>query len=94
MSVKGVSQVIPIGGERMQYQVLISPQKLRQFSLTIEDVDKALQLTNKNTTGGFVNYSGSEVLIRNIGRTTDIREIASTVIQAKKRRGSHFEPGS
>ena len=39
MSVKGVSQVIPIGGERMQYQVLISPEKLRQYNVTIEDVD-------------------------------------------------------
>ena len=65
MSVKGVSQVIPIGGERMQYQVLISPEKLRQFNVTIDDIDKALQLTNQNTTGGFVNNAASEVLIRN-----------------------------
>ena len=81
MSVKGVSQVIPIGGERMQYQVLISPEKLRQYNVTIEDIDAALQLTNKNTTGGFVNNAGSEVLIRNIARTTDINDIANTVIK-------------
>jgi Cu/Ag efflux pump CusA len=83
MSVKGVSQVIPIGGERMQYQVLVSPEKMRQFNVTIDDVDKALQLTNQNTTGGFVNNAGSEVLIRNIARTTDIRDIANTVIRAQ-----------
>jgi HME family heavy-metal exporter len=83
MSVKGVSQVIPIGGERMQYQVLISPEKMRQFNVTIEDVDAALQLTNQNTTGGFVNNAGSEVLIRNIARTTDIREIANTVVKGQ-----------
>lgn len=82
MSVKGVSQVIPIGGERMQYQVLISPEKMRQFNVTIEDIDAALQLTNQNSTGGFVNNAGSEVLIRNIARTTDINEIASTVIRS------------
>lgn len=83
MSVKGVSQVIPIGGERMQYQVLISPEKMRQFNVTIEDVDAALQLTNQNTTGGFVNNAGAEVLIRNIARTTDIREIANTVVKGQ-----------
>ena len=84
MSVKGVSQVIPIGGERMQYQVLISPEKMRQFNVTIEDIDAALQLTNQNSTGGFVNNAGSEVLIRNIARTTDINEIANTVIRSEK----------
>lgn len=83
MSVKGVSQVIPIGGERMQYQVLIAPEKMRQFNVTIDDIDNALQLTNQNTTGGFVNNAGSEVLIRNIARTTDIGEIANTVVKAK-----------
>ncbi|HEX5653855.1 MAG TPA: efflux RND transporter permease subunit [Chitinophagaceae bacterium] len=83
MSVKGVSQVIPIGGERMQYQVLVSPEKMRQYNVTIEDIDAALQLTNQNSTGGFVNNAGSEVLIRNIARTTDINEIASTVVKGE-----------
>jgi HME family heavy-metal exporter len=83
MSVKGVSQVIPIGGERMQYQVLVSPEKMRRFNVTIEDVDGALQRTNRNTTGGFVNHAGSEVLIRNIARATDISEIANTVVKGQ-----------
>ena len=83
MSVKGVSQVIPIGGERMQYQVLVSPDKMRQFNISIDDIDKALSLTNQNTTGGFVNNAGSEVLIRNIARTIDINDLANTVISSK-----------
>jgi len=83
MSIKGVSQVIPIGGERMQFQVLISPQKMKQFNITVEDIDDALQLTNQNTTGGFINHAGSEVLIRNIARTTDIAELAHTVVKGK-----------
>jgi CzcA family heavy metal efflux pump len=82
MSVKGVSQVIPIGGERMQYQVMVLPAKLRQYNVTIDDVEAALQLTNKNSTGGFINNAGSEVLIRNIARTTDINEIAKTVVKS------------
>lgn len=82
MSVKGVSQVIPIGGERMQYQVLVSPEKMRQFKVSIDAIDAALQLTNQNTTGGFASSGGSEVLIRNIARTTDIKEIANTVVRS------------
>jgi Cu/Ag efflux pump CusA len=87
MSIAGVSQVIPIGGIRMQYQVLVSAAKLRQFNLSIDAVDKALSLTNINTTGGFIeDGKGSEVLIRNIGRvggqdsSKTLTEIANTAI--------------
>lgn len=80
MSVKGVSQVIPIGGERLQYQVLISSEKLRQYNLSIDDIDNALQLTNQNTTGGFVDNKGSETLIRNIGRANTLEDLANTVV--------------
>ncbi len=80
MSVKGVSQVIPIGGERMQYQVLISSEKLRQYNLAIDDIDNALQLTNQNTTGGFIDNKGSETLIRNIGRANTLEDLANTVV--------------
>ncbi len=80
MSVSGVSQVIPIGGERMQYQVLISSEKLRQYNLSIDEIDNALQLTNQNTTGGFVDNKGSETLIRNIGRANTLEDLSNTVI--------------
>ncbi len=80
MSVKGVSQVIPIGGEKMQYQVLISSEKLRQYNLSIDEIDNALQLTNQNTTGGFVDNKGSETLIRNIGRANTLEDLANTVV--------------
>lgn len=81
MSIKGISQVISIGGERMQFQVLISSAKLKQFNLTIEDVDEALRLTNQNSTGGFFDRYGSEVLIRTIGRAETLEDIQNTVVK-------------
>ena len=83
MSIKGISQVIPIGGERLQYQVLVSSQKLRRFNLSIDEVDAALALTNQNTTGGFFDNNGSEVLIRNIARANTLDDLANTVISNK-----------
>lgn len=80
MSIKGISQVIPIGGERVQYQVLISSAKLKQFNLSIDAVDKALALTNQNSTGGFFNQYGSEVLIRNVGRAYSLNDLKNTVV--------------
>jgi CzcA family heavy metal efflux pump len=80
MSIKGVSQVIPIGGERLQYQILISSAKLKQYNLTIDAIDNALQLSNQNTTGNFFDQYGSEVLIRNVGRAYTLQDLAGTVV--------------
>ena len=83
MSVTGVSQVIPIGGERMQYQALLSPEKLRQYNVSIDEIRQALELSNVNTTGGFIEHKGSEVLIRNVARAYTLEDIANTVVSNK-----------
>ena len=80
-SIKGVAEAIPIGGEKLQYQVLTSSTRLKQFNLTIDDVDEALTQTNLNTTGGFFDRFGEEVLIRNIGRATSLSDLENTVVR-------------
>lgn len=84
MSIKGVAQVIPIGGERLQYQVLISSAKLKQYNLSIEALDNALQMSNQNTTGNFFDQYGTEVLIRNVGRAYTLEDLAGTVVSNKE----------
>lgn len=81
MSISGISQVISIGGERMQYQVLVSSANLKQFGLTIDDVDVALGLSNQNSTGGFFDRYGSEVLIRTVGRAETLEDLKNTVVK-------------
>ncbi len=80
MSIKGISQVIPIGGERLQYQVLVSTQRLKRYNLSIDAIDAALRLSNQNSTGGFYDRYGSEVLIRNIGRANSLDDLKNTVV--------------
>lgn len=80
-SIKGVSECIPIGGEKLQYQVLISTTRLKQFNLTIDNVNEALEQTNLNTTGGFFERYGEEVLIRNIGRAQSLEDLENTVVR-------------
>lgn len=80
MGIKGVSQVIPIGGERLQYQVLVSSENLRKFNLTIDDVDRALELSSKNSTGGFYTEYGSEVLVRIVARAESLDDLKNIVI--------------
>jgi CzcA family heavy metal efflux pump len=80
LAIKGVSQVIPIGGDRLQYQVLVSSVKIKQYSLTLEDIDKALENANLNSTGSFFNRYGSEVLISVLGRAKSLEDLQGTVV--------------
>jgi len=78
--IRGVAQVIPIGGDRLQYQVLVSSAKLKQYNLTLEDLDRALENANLNATGSFFNRFGSEVLISVLGRAKDLDDLRNTVV--------------
>lgn len=80
MSVKGISQVISIGGDRLQYQVLVSSQKLKQYGLTIDQIESALNLSSHNSSGGFFDHYGSEVFIRNVARAMNLDDLKHTVI--------------
>ena len=80
LAIKGVAQVIPIGGDRLQYQVLVSSAKLKQYNLTLEDLDNALANANLNSTGSFFNRYGSEVLISILGRSNNLEDLQKTVV--------------
>lgn len=80
LTITGVSQVIPIGGGVKQYQALVSPEKLKQFGITIEEVSTALEKSNANSTGGFVDAQSQEYLVRNLGRFYSIEELKQTVV--------------
>ena len=76
----GVSQVIAIGGGVKQYQILPSPEKMAALGVSLDEVLKAAKEAQENTSGGFLENANKEALIRNIGRTTSLAEIANTVV--------------
>jgi CzcA family heavy metal efflux pump len=80
LTISGVAQVIPIGGEVKQYQVLVSPPRLARLGISLSEVEQAVAEAQKNTTGGFLENPNKEFLIRNLGRTSELSEIANTVI--------------
>ncbi len=82
LSVPGVAQVINIGGGRKQLQVLIDPAKLKQFGVTLNEVTAAVEKSNVNTTGGWIDRGGKEYLVRNLGRVQTPQDIADTAIES------------
>jgi copper/silver efflux system protein len=83
LAVPGVSQVVPIGGEVKQYQVRVSPEKLRAYGVTLQDVLRAAEESNVNASGGVFMERGQEYLIRGVGRAQNANDIATTVITSR-----------
>ncbi|MGR3317396.1 MAG: efflux RND transporter permease subunit [Candidatus Anammoxibacter sp.] len=77
----GVSQVIVIGGEYKQYQILASPQKMKYYDVSLSELLKASEECNLNASGGFMNEFGNEYIIRGLGRTNKVEEIGNAVIK-------------
>jgi len=80
LSVPGVSQVTTIGGAEKQYQVLVSPDRLDSYRVTLGELERALRESNRNTSAGFRVSGGQEYLILGIGRPESIEEIGETVV--------------
>ena len=82
LTIPGISQVIPIGGGVKQYQVLASPEKMAAYSVTLQEIFDATEQSQSNTAGGFLEGENQEALIRNIGRTASLDQIAQTVVKS------------
>lgn len=80
LSIPGVAQVIPIGGDNLQYQVLLDMPRLNATGITVNQVEEALRQSNLNTTGNFFDRNGSEVLIRNLGRLRSVQDIENIIV--------------
>src|SRR5207244_12890437 len=83
LGVSGVSQVMIIGGETKQYQVLVDPARLADYRLTLEEVAKAAGASNANAAGGFLERPNEEFLIRGRGRVHTTEDLANSVITVR-----------
>jgi len=83
LGVPGVSQVVIIGGEKKQFQVLVDPAKLADHGLTLEQVTEAVAASNANASGGFLERPNEEFLIRGRARVNSPEDIASSVITVR-----------
>jgi HME family heavy-metal exporter len=83
LTIPGVAQVIPIGGEVRQFRVAPNPPAMRALGVTLEQMERALQRFGTNSGGGFADQYSREFLIRNIGLTLKLEDLRDVVIPAE-----------
>src|SRR5207247_2393870 len=83
LGVPGVAQVMIIGGETKQYQVLADPARLRDYGLTLKEVSEAVGAANVNASGGFLERPDLEYFIRARGRINTLEDLANSVIDVR-----------
>jgi len=80
LAIPGVAQVIPIGGEVRQYRVSPDPAAMLALGVGAEQLEVAVARLGTNTGGGFIDQRGREYLIRNLGLTQRLEDLADTPV--------------
>jgi len=83
LAIPGVAQVIPIGGEVRQFQVQPDTARMAQLGITAEQLSAALKGFAANTSGGFLEVNGRELLIRHLGRTARLDDLQNLALAAR-----------
>jgi cobalt-zinc-cadmium resistance protein CzcA len=79
-SVPGVADDSGLGGETMQYQVLLDPVKIAGVGLSVAQVEAALGANNANAGGGFYSQGGQFYYVRGLGRMETLEDIGNVVL--------------
>lgn len=80
-SIGGIANVIVIGGDYKQYQVLANPEKLRHYNIGIDELFEKVKESNVNTTGGVLNEYGNQYIIKGSGRIYEIDELKKAIVK-------------
>ena len=85
-SLRGVAQVITMGGGRKQIQVLVDYHRLHTLDVSLAEIEQALRDSNLNVTGGYVNDGSQELLVRGLARMTELEQIETIVVKPSSQR--------
>lgn len=81
LSLGGVAQVTVLGGDIKEYQILLSPEKMRHYGITLQEVMNAAQDMNRSSAGGVLYEYGNEYIIRGVLSTNDADAIGRAVVR-------------
>jgi cobalt-zinc-cadmium resistance protein CzcA len=81
-TVPGVVEVNSFGGEDKQYQVVIDPKRLQAAGLSVSEVLRALERSNANAGGGYLEHNREQIVIGTVGLVASLDDLKSVVVGA------------
>lgn len=82
-TVPGVTEVNSFGGKVKQYEVVIDPDKLRSFKLSVRDVYEAVERNNLTTGAGYIEHRDEQYMVRGLGLAKDTSDLNDIVVTAR-----------
>lgn len=82
-AVPGVAEVNSFGGFQKQYQILVRPEALVQYGLTLDQVLEAVAANNINAGGGYITRGSEQLVVRGVGQVQDLEQIRSMVVSSQ-----------
>lgn len=80
MSIPGIAEVMTIGGDERQVQVLVDPARLSARGIGMNEVVEAMERASTNQSAGVVVENGQELLIEGVGRADTIEDFGNVVV--------------
>lgn len=79
--VKGVTEINSFGGFVKQYEVIISPEKIRTFGIGIKEIIDAIANNNSVSGGNFLEHNREQYIIRGYGQINKVEDIRNIIIR-------------
>jgi Cu/Ag efflux pump CusA len=80
-SIAGVAEVLTIGGGVKQVQVQPDPNRMTATGVSFQELETAVSRAATNSTSGYLTTTTREIMVRNLGMSTDLEELGRTVIK-------------
>jgi heavy metal efflux system protein len=81
-NIAGVNEINSYGGYFKQYQVVVSPEKLLKYDITVDDVYAAIDNNNQNVGGNILDRNSDQYIVRGVGLIKDLSDIGNIVLKS------------
>ena len=82
LSTGGVAQVAVLGGDVKEYQILLHPERMKHYGVSLGEVMAVTRGMNRNTNGGVIYQYGNEYIVRGVVSTDDVAQMGRAVVKS------------